>query len=94
MNVRLDVLLFQLRLFKSRSQATAAIQDGRVLLNGARTKPSHEGHAGDRITLEEERARDEGGNRSRTLEILELPAGSLSKAAARELVREVPPEGR
>jgi Ribosome-associated heat shock protein implicated in the recycling of the 50S subunit (S4 paralog) len=81
--VRLDVLLFELRLFKSRSQATAAIQEGRVRLNGARTKPSHEGRAGDRVTLEE--------REPRTLEILALPHGSLSKAAARELVREVPP---
>lgn len=88
--MRLDVLLFELRLFKSRSQATTAIQDGRVLLNGARTKPSHEGRAGDRVTLEEREARDRGADRARTLEILELPQGSLSKAAARELVHEIP----
>jgi ribosomal 50S subunit-recycling heat shock protein len=71
--VRLDVLLFELRLFKSRSQATAAQDGGRALLNGARAKPSHE----------------DGADRTRTLEVLALPRGSLSKAAARELVREV-----
>jgi ribosome-associated heat shock protein Hsp15 len=80
--VRLDVLLFELRLFKSRSQATAAIQEGRLLLNGARTKPSREGRPGDRVTL--------GDREARTFEILALPRGSLSKAAARELVREIP----
>lgn len=90
--MRLDVLLFALRLFKSRSQATAAIQEGRVLLNGARTKPGHEGRAGDRVTLRERGADERGAERTRALEILELPRGSLSKAAARELVREVPPD--
>ena len=87
--MRLDVLLFELRLFKSRSQATAAVQEGRVLLNGARTKPGHEGRAGDRVTLRE--VREGGMERSRTLEVLALPGGSLSKAAARELVRDVQP---
>ncbi len=85
--MRLDVLLFDLRLFKSRSQATDAIRRGRVLLNGAAVKPSHEGHAGDRVTFT--RGDDEGPSRPRTLEILELPRGSLSKEAARALVREV-----
>lgn len=85
--MRLDVLLFELRLFRSRSQATAAILAGRVLLNGARAKPSHEGRPGDRVTLRE--AREGGADRTRTLEVLALPRGSLSKAAARELVREL-----
>lgn len=89
--MRLDVLLFELRLFKSRSQAAAAIAEGRVLLGGARTKPSHEGRAGDRVTLREGEGR-EGAGRPRTLEILALPHASLSKAAARDLVREVPPD--
>jgi ribosome-associated heat shock protein Hsp15 len=90
--MRLDVLLFELRLFKSRSQASEAIQQGRVLLNGAQAKPSREARAGDRVTLARGSAHGiaEGGTRPRTLEILELPRGSLSKEAARELVREVP----
>jgi ribosomal 50S subunit-recycling heat shock protein len=90
--MRLDVLLFELRLFKSRSQASEAIQQGRALLNGAQTKPSREAHPGDRVTLARGGARDDAGDgpRSRTLEILELPRGSMSKEAARALVREVP----
>jgi len=90
--MRLDVLLFELRLFKSRSQASAAIQQGRALLNGAPAKPSRETCAGDRVTLTRGNTRDaaEDGPRSRTLEILELPRGSLSREAARALVREVP----
>jgi len=90
--VRLDVLLFELRLFKSRSQASEAIQQGRALLNGAPAKPGREARAGDRVTLTHGGARDtaDDGPRSRTLEVLELPRGSLSKEAARALVREVP----
>jgi len=90
--MRLDVLLFELRLFKSRSQASEAVQQGRVLLNGAPAKPSREARAGDQVTLARGGAREagEGGPGQRTLEILELPRGSLSREAARALVREVP----
>ena len=80
--MRFDVALHELRLYKSRSQAQAAIAAGHVLLNGERTKPSHEVHAGDRLTFA-------GESHRRTLELLELPARSLSKGAAKALVREV-----
>jgi len=80
--MRLDVLLHELRLFKSRSQATAAIQAGLVLLNGTPAKPSREARAGDRVTLR-------FGSRDRTLEILALPTRSLSREAARALVGEI-----
>lgn len=82
-SMRFDVLLFELRLFKSRTQATAAIHAGHALLNGARSKPGRETRAGDHVTLAL-------GGRPRTLEVLELPRGALSKEAARALVREVP----
>jgi ribosome-associated heat shock protein Hsp15 len=87
--MRLDVLLFELRLYKSRSQASEAIQQGRALLNGAPAKPSREARPGDRVTLVQVDAA-RGPARRRTLEVLELPRGSLSREAARELVREVP----
>jgi len=80
--VRLDVLLHELRLYKSRSQAQAAIAAGHVLLNDECRKPSHEVRAGDRLTLT-------GEHHRRTVEVLELPRGSLSKEAAKALVREV-----
>lgn len=79
--MRFDVLLAELHLFKSRSQARAAIEEGVALLNGARVKPSHAARAGDRVALR----RPEG---ERILEILALPTRSLSRRAARELVRE------
>lgn len=80
--MRLDVALHELRLFKSRSQAQAAIAGGHVLLNGDRAKPSHELRAGDRLTFE-------GDGHRRTVEVLELPHRSLSKEAAKALVRDV-----
>ena len=80
--MRFDVALFELRLFKSRSQATTAIQDGGALLNGEVVKPSHGVRPGDRITLA-----SAGGERH--LEVLGLPEGSLSKEVARNLVREI-----
>ena len=92
--MRLDVALFELRLFKSRSQAGAAVQAGHVLLNGARTKPSHEIRVGDRVTLVRAAGAREvegGATRSRTLEVLGLPQASVSREAARALVREVAP---
>ncbi len=80
--MRFDLALFELRLFKSRSQATLAIQDGAALLNGELVKPSHGVRPGDRITLIGRAGR-------RTCEVLDLPRGSLTHAAARELVRDV-----
>jgi ribosome-associated heat shock protein Hsp15 len=80
--MRFDVVLGELHLFKSRTQASVAIQDGSALLNGARVKPSHAVGPGDRITLI-------GTRGSRTLELLELPTRSLSKEAAKAMVREV-----
>jgi len=81
--MRLDVALHELRLFKSRSQAQAAVADGSLLLNGARVKPSHELRAGDRLTFVSDTYAP------RTLEVVELPTRSLSREAAKAYVREV-----
>ena len=80
--MRFDLALSGLRLFKSRSQASLAIQDGVALLNGTVVKPGHGVKPGDHITLVSEAG-------TRTCEVLELPRASLSREAARELVREV-----
>jgi ribosome-associated heat shock protein Hsp15 len=79
--MRLDLLLFELRLFKSRTQAAVACQAGEVLVNGADAKPSREVRAGDRLRFT--------GEPARSLEIVELPRRSMSKAAARLCYREV-----
>jgi ribosome-associated heat shock protein Hsp15 len=80
--MRLDVLLHELRLFKSRSQAAAAIEEGRVRVAGRLAKASRVIAVGERVTLV-------GPTSDRTLEILELPGRSLKKADAHRLVREV-----
>ena len=48
---RLDKWLWCTRFYKTRSLATAAINGGKVHLNGARTKPAHRLVAGDRISI-------------------------------------------
>ena len=80
--MRFDVALFELRLFKSRSQAGLAIQDGSALLNGEIVKPSHGVRPGDRVTVV-------GSLAARTYEILDLPSASVSREAARALLREL-----
>jgi ribosome-associated heat shock protein Hsp15 len=80
--MRFDLALSDLRLFKSRSQASLAIQDGAALLNGELVKPGRGVRPGDRVTLV-------GPGGRRTYQVLGLPRRSLSRAAARELLREV-----
>ena len=80
--MRLDVLLHELRLFRSRSQAAAAIDEGRIHVGGRSVKASRDIEAGERITIM-------GHASARTVEVLELPRKGMSKAAAHALVRDV-----
>jgi ribosome-associated heat shock protein Hsp15 len=48
---RLDKWLWHTRFFKTRSLATAAINGGKVHLNGERIKPAHRVRIGDRMSL-------------------------------------------
>lgn len=80
--MRFDLVLAGLRLFKSRTQAQAAITSGAALLNGKAAKPSDEVRAGDLVRLA-------GPRGARTLEVLEMPGRSLSHEAARALIREI-----
>ncbi len=45
--VRLDKYLWSIRIFKTRSQATEAIEKGKVKLNGEQVKASHTVHIGE-----------------------------------------------
>jgi ribosome-associated heat shock protein Hsp15 len=49
--LRLDKYLWSIRIFKTRSQATSAIDDGKVKWNGASIKPSRIVGLGDQYTI-------------------------------------------
>jgi len=78
---RIDKWLWCVRFYKSRALATAAVEGGRVHLNGARVKPSHPVRAGDRIELTRE-------SESWDLRVRLLPARRGSAAAAAECYEE------
>ncbi len=51
MSCRLDVWLWSVRLFKTRSQATAACRGGHIRLNGNTVKPASQVKVGDLVTV-------------------------------------------
>jgi len=51
---RIDKWLWCVRFFRSRAQASAAVDGGRVHLNGARVKRSHAVRIGDRLDITRE----------------------------------------
>jgi ribosome-associated heat shock protein Hsp15 len=50
-SMRIDKWLWAARFYKTRSLAVAAINGGKVHLNGARIKPSHKLVTGDRLSI-------------------------------------------
>ena len=49
--VRLDKWLWAARFFKTRSQATQAVEGGKVEVNGARVKPAKDVKVGDELRI-------------------------------------------
>jgi len=49
--LRLDKYLWAIRIFKTRTQAATAIEDGKVKWDGANVKPSRPVSLGDRYTI-------------------------------------------
>jgi ribosome-associated heat shock protein Hsp15 len=77
---RVDVLLHRLRLMRSRSEAKAACEAGAVRVSGATARASSTVASGDLVEV------DFPGRRLE-IEVITLPAKSLSRAGAREHFR-------
>ena len=78
--MRVDMFLHRICILKSRTLAKEACERGKVSLNGARIKGSHEVHAGDRI-------RCDLGIRILELEVLDVPLGQISRKDATNYYR-------
>lgn len=78
-SVRIDRWLWSVRLYKTRSEASAACRGSRVRLNGSPVKPASPVRVGDRV---EARVHD----RDRVLQIVHLLDTRVSAALAAESV--------
>ncbi|WP_271983118.1 RNA-binding S4 domain-containing protein [Pseudoclavibacter terrae] len=56
-SVRVDVWLWAVRIFKTRSAATAACKAGHVKIDGDRAKPAQRIHVGDQVRVRTDRDR-------------------------------------
>ncbi|MDQ6891244.1 MAG: RNA-binding S4 domain-containing protein [Acidobacteriota bacterium] len=83
--MRLDVWLDVACVFPTRSQAKAAVEGGKVEVNGSRAKPHREVRAGDRITVTADRSDP------RVLLVRGLASRSIPKTQARKLYEDVSP---
>ncbi|KAA9131899.1 RNA-binding protein [Marinihelvus fidelis] len=83
MSVRLDKWLWAARFFKTRALARAAVQGGKVHLNGARVKPARTLSAGDELRVQR-------GEESLTLHVLELSDRRGPASVAQALYQETP----
>jgi len=82
---RVDLWLWAVRLFKTRSAATAACRGGHVRVNGAPAKPATQVRAGDRVEVVVNR-------RQRILEVVRIIDKRVGASAAGEcLVDHSPP---
>jgi ribosome-associated heat shock protein Hsp15 len=92
--MRLDKWLWAARFYKTRSLATDAIDNGRVLLNGGRSKPARELHLEDRLVISKDDTRWEitvrglSEQRGPAVEAQKLYEESAESQLAREQQRE------
>jgi ribosome-associated heat shock protein Hsp15 len=78
---RLDKWLWHTRFFKTRSLATAAVNGGKIKVNGDRVKPAHRVHIGERLSISI-------GEHAIDLDVLGLPARRESAPEAQACYRE------
>ena len=75
--VRVDVWLWAIRVFKTRSAANAACSAGAVRIDGVTAKPSRPVRPGMRVVVRQR-------GRTRDLEVVETPAKRVGAAVAAE----------
>lgn len=84
-SVRVDAWLWAVRLFKSRSLATAACKAGHVRVNGERAKPATALAIGDEVVVR-------GGERERIVEVRQLLVKRVGAPAAAAALLDRSPE--
>jgi ribosomal 50S subunit-recycling heat shock protein len=77
--MRVDDYLSTVGLIKRRTVAKEMADNGLVEINGRKIKPSHEVKVGDIIAIK--------GSRPFTVEVLQVPRGSVSKTARTDYYR-------
>ncbi len=82
--VRIDKWLWAVRLFKTRSQATAACRGGHVKIDGRNVKPSHEIRLNEIITAQV-------GDMTRTVKVLGFLEQRVSATLARNYADDLTP---
>ncbi len=93
-SVRIDKWLWAARFFKTRSLATAAVESGKVRLNGDRTKPAHSVKIGDTLDIDngatewEVRVRDLSDTRASATVAQALYAETEQSSAKRQRIAE------
>jgi ribosome-associated heat shock protein Hsp15 len=83
-SARVDSWLWAVRVFKSRSQATAGVKAGHVRVNGERAKPATNVKVGDRVVVR-------GGVVERVLVVEKVLVKRVSASLAAEAVTDQSP---
>jgi ribosomal 50S subunit-recycling heat shock protein len=80
--MRLDDFLSTVGIIKRRTEAKQMCQNGLVELNGRKSKPAHEVKPNDIIRIK--------GSSPQTIEILNIPSGSIPKDSRSNFVKDLP----
>lgn len=97
-DVRLDKWLWAARLFKTRALASAAVNGGKVHVNGSRVKPAHDVRIGDLVAVTRAEAgielmvrglSDRRGPASEARKLCEETEGSRQARQARAELRKI-----
>jgi len=82
---RIDKWLWEVRIFKTRNQATTACRAGKVYIAGQMVKPSRELHSGDEITLRQSPI-------IRTFQVIDFPKSRVGARLVPGYMEEITPE--